>query len=178
MPRDLSVGDKAPDFVLPEAYGGSVDLASLLTHGAVMVVFFSGSFGYMCNLQMKQLMRMYEDIRRTDTEIVGIGTNSSFVNSAWKMHLKLPFPILSDFDGGVSGRYGVLIGKEGYYLAGHARRSVFIIDRHGTVRYAWISYDPSQAEEPDYDELLGACQKVHEISGTVPADRTPESSTP
>jgi peroxiredoxin len=160
MDRDLVAGDIAPIFTLPEAYGNTIRLADLLHKGSIMIVFFSGAFGYMCNLQMKQLMRMGDDFKQANTEIVGIGTNSNFVNSAWKEHLKIPFSILSDFEGRVSGSYHVLIGEEGHFLSGHARRSVFILDREGVVRYSWISYDPSQAEEPDYDELLDACQKL------------------
>ncbi len=178
MPRDLTEGDRAPEFELPEAFGGTVRLEDVLTKGNAVLVFFSGSFGYMCNLQMKQLTRMYADFRQAGAELVGLGTNSNFVNSAWKEHLQMPFPILSDFDGEVSDSYGVLIGREGHYLAGHARRSVFVVDKRGIIRYAWISYDPSQAQEPDYDELLEACQNISSFSGPAPAGRTPETSIP
>jgi peroxiredoxin len=170
------VGGKAPDFVLPEAYGGSMRLSELAQNGSVVLVFYSGDFGIICSVQMKQLQSMYDGFKQTGAEIVGIATNSRFVHSAWKIHLDLPFPLLSDFDGRVSDEYGVLIGEEGY-LKGRSRRSVFIVDRQGVVRYVWISYDTSQAEEPDYDDLLKACQDLSLVSERAPADRTPGSST-
>jgi peroxiredoxin len=170
------VGDRAPDFELPEAYGGSIRLCELVQRGSAILVFYSGDFGIICSVQMKQLQRMYDGFRQAQAEIVGIATNSQFVHSAWKCHLDLPFPLLSDFDGRVSDAYGVLMGEEGY-LKGRSRRSVFIVDRQGVVRYAWVSYDTSQAEEPDYDELLKVCQDLCPVSERAPADRTPGSST-
>ena len=175
MSRTPSVGERAPDFTLPEAYGGSLSLSEVLGRGAAVLIFYNGDFGVICNVEMKQFQRMYEEFRRAGAELIGICTNSQFVHSAWKERLDLQFPLLSDFDGKVSDDYGVLMGGEGY-LNGRSRRSVFIVDRDGVVRYAWISYDTSQAEEPDYDEVLVFCQEMG-VRGKAPTDRTPDSST-
>lgn len=159
MARELKIGEKVPDFELPEAYGCTMRLSGLVQNGTTVLVFYSGDFGVICSVQMKQLQRMYEEFKRAGAEIVGIATNSQFVHSAWKEHLDLPFPLLSDFNGRVSEEYGVLMGEEGY-LRGRSRRSIFIVDRRGVLRYMWISYDTSQAEEPDYDEVLRNCQEL------------------
>lgn len=153
------VGEKAPEFELPEAYGGSLRLSELMGRGTTVLVFYNGDFGIICSVEMKQLQRMQGDFRKAGAEIVGICTNSRPVHSAWKEHMGLEFPLLSDFDGRVSDDYGVLIGEQGY-LRGRSRRSVFIVDRMGVVRYVWISYEESQTEEPDYDELLDACARL------------------
>ncbi len=171
------VGEKAPDFELPEAYGGSIHLSDLVQDRSAVLVFYSGDFGIICSVEMKQLQSMYDEFKQAGAEIVGIATNSLFVHSAWKSHLDLPFPLLSDFDGRVSDEYGVLMGEEGY-LKGRSRRSVFIVDRQGVMRYVWISYDTSQTDEPNYDEVLRKCQELGSISERVPADRIPGSSTP
>jgi peroxiredoxin len=176
MARQLTAGEKAPDFELPEAFGGSVRLSELLKDHLAVLAFYSGDFGVICSLEMKQLQSMYADFRRAGAEIVGVATNSRFVHSAWRERLDLPFPLLSDFDGRVSDEYGVLMGEEGY-LRGRSRRSMFIIDREGTLRYVWVSYDTSQAEEPDYDEVLKACQELGAVRERAPADRTLGSST-
>jgi alkyl hydroperoxide reductase subunit AhpC len=87
MTRRLTVGDKAPDFELPEAYGGSVHLSDLEQSGTAILVFYSGDFGIICSVEMKQLQRMYEEFKQAGAEIIGIATNSLFVHSAWKSHL-------------------------------------------------------------------------------------------
>jgi len=175
MVRAPSVGEKAPEFNLPEAYGGSLRLSELIGKGPAVLVFYNGDFGVICSVEMKQFQCMYDDFRRTGAEIVGICTNSLTVHSAWRERLDLRFPLLSDWNGKVSDDYGVLLGDTGY-LNGRSRRSVFVVDREGIVRYTWISYDTSQAEEPDYDDILKSCQDI-ELSGRAPADRTPGSST-
>ena len=40
----LKVGDRAPDFTLPDTDGNSVSLASLLDKGPVIVAFFPKAF--------------------------------------------------------------------------------------------------------------------------------------
>ena len=40
-----------------------------------------------------------------------------------------------------------------------AKRSVFIIDKTGTIRYRWVSDDPSR--EPDYSKIE---ERLREIS--------------
>lgn len=176
MARAPLLGEIAPEFDLPEAYGGTLQLSGLRKRGTSVLVFYNGDFGVICSVEMKQFQRMYDDFRKAGAEIVGICTNSQFVHSAWRERLDLQFPLLSDFDGKVSGEYGVLMGEEGY-LMGRSRRSIFIVDQEGVVRYVWISYDPSQTQEPDYDELLSCCQEIG-IKGKVPADRTPGSAMP
>lgn len=159
MARAPLVGEKAPEFELPEAYGGSLRLSELTGRGTSVLVFYNGDFGVICSVEMKQFQRMYGDFRKAGAEIVGVCTNSQPVHSAWREHMGLEFPLLSDFDGKVSDSYGVLLGEQGY-LKGRSRRSVFIVDRGGVIRYAWISYDGSQTEEPDYDELLEVCCRL------------------
>jgi peroxiredoxin len=171
-----SVGDPAPEFELPEAYGGSVRLSELKAGGSAVLVFYNGDFGIICSVEMKQFQRMLNDFSAAGARVAGICTNSLMVHSAWKEHMGLDIPLLSDFDGKVSDSYGMLLGGQGY-LNGRSRRSVFIVDREGVIRYIWICYDDSQAEEPDYDELLGCCQAIG-VTARAPAGRTPESSMP
>jgi peroxiredoxin len=176
MTRKPEVGARVPDFELPEAYGGTVRLSEVLSDRCAVLVFYTGDFGIICSVEIKQFQRMYDEFKQAGAEIVGIATNSLFVHSAWKDHLHLPFPLLSDFDGRVSDEYGVLLGAEGY-LKGRSRRSIFIVDRQGVLRYTWISIDTSQTEEPDYDEVLRNCQELGSVTGSALADRTPGSST-
>ncbi|UCD44295.1 MAG: peroxiredoxin, partial [Candidatus Bathyarchaeota archaeon] len=55
--------------------------------------------------------------------------------------------------------YGVAMpdfaGLEGYTAA---KRSVFILDKEGTVAYTWISEDPGV--EPDYNEIRAELEKL------------------
>ena len=65
----------------------------------------------------------------------------------------MDIPLLSDYNKEVIPQYGVqyedLAGFKGL-----AKRSVFVIDRDGTVKYKWVTDDP--AVLPDLDEVVAA----------------------
>jgi peroxiredoxin len=85
-------------------------------------------------------------------QVVGISVNDPFANKAFADINNLQFPILSDYSRETIKKYDVVqvdfAGLKGYNAA---KRSVFILDANGVVRYKWISEDPSK--EPDYEEI-------------------------
>nr|MDO8100243.1 redoxin domain-containing protein [Candidatus Njordarchaeota archaeon] len=82
-----------------------------------------------------------------------------FSNKAFAERNMLSFPLLSDYNREVIGLYGVaakdFAGLKGYTAA---KRSVFIVDRTGTVRYVWISEDPRV--EPNYGEIERVLEEI------------------
>jgi glutaredoxin-dependent peroxiredoxin len=73
----------------------------------------------------------------------------------------LPFPLLSDLNREVVEAYGVMYTpanrhREGFY--GLAKRSVFVLDKQGIVRYAWIRDDA--LVQPDVEQVLAAVASI------------------
>jgi peroxiredoxin len=93
------------------------------------------------------------------TQVIGISVNDPFSNKAFAEKNRLSFPILSDYKHEVIKTYGLELpnfaGLNGYTVA---KRSIFILDENGTVRYAWISDDP--AVEPNYQEIQKTVEKM------------------
>lgn len=154
----LKIGMEAPDFELPSTLEEKINLRSVLGSGPVVIVFYVSDWGMMCNVVIRAFKEMHEDFQKYNAKILAISTNSIFSHRAWAEHMKLPFPLLSDFDGKVSKKYGVLYGQEGY-LKGYSNRAVFILDSKGIIRYIWIADDPSY--EPNYEEIRSEVEKVH-----------------
>jgi peroxiredoxin len=154
------VGEKAPDFALPEAYGGTVRLSEALSKRNVLLAFYPSDFGVMCSVELKMLQHLLPRFEKLCTTVMGISTNSVFTHAAWKEHMGFTFPLLSDFHGQVSGSLGVFIGEpsDAGYMLGRCMRAVFIIDRHQVVRFFWATED--HASEPDYDLLLEVCAQL------------------
>jgi peroxiredoxin len=75
---------------------------------------------------------------------------------------------MSDFNRTVIGQFGIAYTPEEPYggLWGMSRRSVFVLDRRGTVRYAWVTEDP--LVEPDLEEVINAVAAVAEPDATAP----------
>jgi peroxiredoxin len=69
----------------------------------------------------------------------------------------LRFPLLSDLNREIVRAYGIMYTREKPHREGFwgiSRRAVFVVDRDGVVRYAWITDDALVA--PDVDEVLQA----------------------
>jgi peroxiredoxin len=89
-------------------------------------------------------------------EVVGISVDSPFVNAKFAEETGAPFPILSDFNREVATAYGVR--NDDYFgMKGVATRSVFVIDRDGTVTYVWTA---EEDEPPDLDDVLNAVRAL------------------
>ena len=96
-------------------------------------------------------------------QIVGIDVNVPFSNKVLSVKNKLPFPILSDYKREVLETYGLEVtdysGRQGQFVAccwgsgcyPIAKRSIFILDENGIIRYTWISDTPT--DEPNYEEI-------------------------
>ena len=101
----------------------------------------------MCAL--RDSMARFNDM---DAQVIGISVNDPFSNKAFSDQNQLNFPLLSDYARGAVSDYGVAMdnfaGMDGYTAA---KRSVFIIDKEGTIRFKWVSEDPGV--EPDYGEI-------------------------
>ena len=83
--------------------------------------------------------------------IAAIAVTATFSQMAFAKHLEVPFPLLSDWGRATSAAYGVRydMWKE---HDGLAKRSVFVIDRAGIIRYRWVTDDA--LETPDIEEAL------------------------
>lgn len=87
-----------------------------------------------------------------DAQVVGISVNDPWSNRAFAEANRLQFPLLSDYTRETVRKYDAYHedfgGLKGYTAA---KRSVFIIDGSGRLRYKWISEDPGK--EPNYEEI-------------------------
>lgn len=85
-------------------------------------------------------------------EPVAVAVTATFSQLAFADSLGVDFPLLSDWDGVVSARYGARYDVWKGHV-GLAKRSVFVIDSDGMIRFRWQSDDA--LELPDFDEVMG-----------------------
>lgn len=160
----VSIGEKAPDFTLPNQDLQQVSLSEFLGKPTA-IVFFPLAFSPVCTSELNSFSERIDRLVASGAHIVAISVDSPFVLKAFQEDHGFSFPLLSDFNKEVSKLYGVqheeLIG-----LRGVAMRSVFILDSEGVVRYKWISEDPHR--EPDYDEVL---TKLEDLAKTPTGGR-------
>jgi len=149
--RQIQVGEKAPDFALPDTDFKRRSLKDF-KETKVVLAFYPGAFTSVCTKEMYTFRDSLAKLNTLKAQVVGISVNDPFSNKGFSDANGLNFPLLSDYKREVVKSYGVKLkdfaGLEGYTAA---KRSVFILDRDGIVRYAWVSDSPGI--EPDYDEI-------------------------
>lgn len=150
----LKTGDKAADFTLFDTEKKQRSLKEFAGKNLVLA-FFPGAFTGVCTAEMCALRDAMSNFNTLNAQVVGVSVDSPLSNKAFAAQNSLQFPILSDYSRSVSqayaGLYDDFSGLPGYTAS---KRSVFVIDKTGTIRYAWISDAPGV--EPKYDEINAA----------------------
>lgn len=152
------VGDKAPVFTLADTDKKPRSLSEF-TGKKTVLAFFPGAFTGVCTKEMCTLRDSMSKLNSLNAQVVGISVDSPYANKAFATQNNLEFPLLSDFDRQVIRKYGIELndfgGLKGYTVA---KRSVFVVDTTGTVRYSWITDNPGV--EPNYDEITKAVEAL------------------
>lgn len=158
MATTVKVGDKAPNFTLHDTYLKPRSLKDYLG-SKVVLAFFVSAFTAACTKEMCAFRDSMDRLIDLKAQVIGISVNDPFSNKAFAEKNRLPFPVLSDYNHEVIKTYGVEAsnfgGLKGYTVA---KRSIFIIDKNGIVRYVWATEDP--AVEPSYEEIEKALHGI------------------
>jgi peroxiredoxin Q/BCP len=145
----VHVGDVAPEFTLPGTdgtAGGHREYALREFRGRpVVLVFYPADNSPVCTVQ---LTRYSADITQLDgvgAQVLAISPQSVEVHDGFAAKQGgFRFPLLADADKAVGEQYGIL-GPLGFY-----RRSIFVLDAAGVVRYAYrsitsLTFQPTDA---------------------------------
>jgi peroxiredoxin len=153
----VDVGQKAPDFTMPSDEGKSVTLSKELGKGPVVLSFYVFDFTGVCTGQLCSIRDTNGELQAHGAKVFGISTDSAASHKAFRAANNGNYPLLSDWNKTVSKSYGVLYDKLGDYL-GVSKRSVFVLDKEGTVRYKWVTEDPKVP--PDAKKILEEVKRL------------------
>ena len=124
-----SVGDTAPDFTLPGTGGRDYSLSSYLGQ-PVVLVFYPGDDTPVCTKQLNSYNNELSAFDNVGAQVLAISAQDLTSHEDFASKHGFKFPLLADTDKVVAGQYGT-VGPLGF-----PRRSVFVIDANGFVRYA------------------------------------------
>jgi peroxiredoxin len=163
--RAPKVGDRAPDFTLPDQLGHPVSLAGELEQGPVVVIFYRGEWCPYCNPMLRTYGLRAADFSQRGAGLMAVSPQTPDSSLTMAEKHNLAFPVLSDEGGDVIDTYGLKYdvtsrevyaaagvdlatfnGKGGWILPAPA---VFVVDRTGIVRFAYANGDYTQRVEPD-----------------------------
>jgi len=141
------VGDEAPDFALPGTGGRDYRLSDL-RGSVVMLVFYPGDNTAVCTRQLNSYNDELTQFAGLGAKVLAISPQNVASHEGFSARHGFGFPLLADTEKAVAGAYGAL-GPLGF-----VRRSVFVIDAAGIIRWAHraiagLTYRPAE-------ELLAA----------------------
>ena len=136
----VGIGDRAPDFTLPGTGDREYSLSDFAGKPLV-IVFYPGDDTPVCTKQLNAYNDGLDQFSDLGAQIVGISAQSVDSHDAFSDKHGFHFPLLADTDKVVAGAYGTL-GPIGF-----PRRSIFIVDADGVIRYlhkaiAGLTYRP------------------------------------
>ena len=154
----LALGAIAPDFELPVVLGGdTVRLGDYKGEKVVVLLFFPLAFSSVCTSQMCTVAENYSRWEELGAEVVGISTDSPYVNQKFAEDCGATFPIASDYNKIVSSEYKVLL-EDMAGLKGVTNRAVYVVNKKGRVMYAWKGEHPGAM--PPLEEVFETIERA------------------
>jgi peroxiredoxin len=146
----IQIGQQAPDFTLFDSDKQKVALSDYKGKN-VLLLFFPQAFTGTCT---KELCSTRDNIALYDSanaQVFGISVDSVFTLAKYKEEQHLNFPLLSDFNKTTSTAYGSLYDSFVFDMKGVSKRSAFVVDKQGIVRYAEVL--EAATDLPDFSAI-------------------------
>jgi peroxiredoxin Q/BCP len=128
----VDVGDPAPEFELPGT-GGRTHRLSDLRGSWVILAFYPGDFTPVCTRQFCSYRDAHDRLNELGATVLGISPQSVESHERFTREHGLTVPLLADQDRDVIRAYGVSAP------GGLVRRSIFIVDPEGVIRYRHVA---------------------------------------
>lgn len=172
LPHALKAGDRAPDFLLPDARGGYARLYRLLDKGPAVVSFYRGGWCPYCNLELHALQKVLPEILRLGAQLVTISPQTPDESLSTSEKNELAFAVLSDTRSLTARAYGIAFDlaeelRPIYTRFGHPLPekngdeswilpipATYVIDRDGIVALAFVDVNYRNRLEPT--EIIAA----------------------
>ena len=130
----LQIGDRAPEFTLPDHTGQDRSLTSFLGDSNLVLYFYPADFTPGCTKEACEFRDLHADLQRTKLRVIGISPQPPESHAKFREKYNLPFVLLSDIGKSVIKMYGVN-GPLGFGV----RRATFLIDAGRRIRGAVLA---------------------------------------
>lgn len=133
----IQIGQQAPDFTLFNSDKQKVSLSDYKGKN-VLLLFFPQAFTGTCTKELCSTRDNISLYNQANAQVFGISVDSVFTLAKYKEDQQLNFPLLSDFNKTVSTAYDSLYASFAFDMIGVSKRSAFVLDKTGMVRYAEV----------------------------------------
>lgn len=146
----IQIDQPAPDFSLFDSDKQKVTLSEQKGSNVVLL-FFPQAFTGVCSAELCSVRDNIAAYNNVNAKVFGISVDSVFTLDKFKKEQSYNFPLLSDFNKEVSTLYGTVYDNWIFDMKGVSKRSAFVLDKEGVVRYAEVLENPG--EQPDFVKI-------------------------
>lgn len=154
----VEIGSQAPAFSLYNSEKEKVSLSNYKGEN-VVILFFPLAFTGVCTKELCNVRDNISIYNNSKTKVIAISVDSPQTLARFKQDQQLNFPLLSDFNKTVSAEYGSLYETFSLDMKGVSKRSAFVVDRNGIVRYAEVL--ENAGEEPNYTAIQNSLASLN-----------------
>ncbi len=129
--RALQEGDPAPNFRLPDAQGGSVELKALLERGPVVLTFYRGQWCPYCNLELRAYQKLLPQLQALGANLVAVSPQTPDNSLSTAEKNELAYPVLSDVGLHVTRAYGLAFDLPSELVELYRRRNNDLVKWNG-----------------------------------------------
>jgi peroxiredoxin len=130
----MLLNEKAPNFKLFSTEKKEIQLQDLKGKN-VVILFFPLAFTSTCTAELCSIRDNYSIYNGLNAVVIGISVDSLFTLGKFKAEQNLNFDLLSDFNKEASIAYNTIYEEFIFGMKGVSKRSAFIIDQEGVLRY-------------------------------------------
>lgn len=146
----IQAGQTAPDFKLVSTDKKEISLSDYRGKN-VLILFFPLAFTSVCTAELCSVRDNIGVYNNSNAVVLGISVDSPFTLGKFKEEQKLNFDLLSDFNKEVSTAYGSIYNDFVLGMKGVSKRSAFVIDKDGIIRYAEVLENAGNV--PDFQKI-------------------------
>lgn len=154
----IAINQRAPELKLLNTEKKEISLADLKGKNVVLL-FFPLAFTGTCTAELCSVRDSYSIYNNLNAVVLGISVDSLFTLGKFKEEQKLNFDLLSDFNKEVSSSYGCLYSEFVLGMKGVSKRSAFVIDKEGIVKYAEVL--EKAADLPNFDAIKSCLETLN-----------------
>lgn len=164
--RSLTVGDRAPDFFLPNSLGQPVSLESCLQAGPVVISFYRGEWCPYCNLELRALQAALPEIQALGAKLLAISPQTPDNSLSTQEKNALSYEVLSDVGNQVARQFGLVFTLPASLLPVYADFGIdlaaangdssfelplpatYVVGTNGKITHAFVDADYTKRLDP------------------------------
>jgi len=168
--NSIQVGQKMPEFLLPNAYGEKIHSTQILKKGKMILAFYRGNWCPYCNLELKFLQDNLSRIKEKNAVLVAISPQNPDHSLTMVEKNNLEFEVLTDHNNDFAKKLGIVFQLQDFVLPYYQNLgidlslfnnnkentlpvpAVFVVDENSKIIYKFL--DVNYMNRIDIEELI------------------------